>query len=158
MMEKLERLGRPLRPHPEEGGEQPKPAKGLRWYHRAFAVPALALTLFAAGLVAPSEAEAHSGQWFQQYGFGQGWCLYDHWESTDTYYNSVSGVVNEPRGCASLQRYDYNHGNQYMYIPTRDPYNFTRFNSNSYWYVIWDDGSWAGPYSIMDHFCWNYDC
>ena len=121
-MEKLERLGKRLRPCPEEGGEQSEPAKGLRWYHKAFVVPVLALTLFATNLVAPSEAQAHAGQWFDQYGtFGWGSCLYDHWDPTDTYYNSQSGVVNEPRGCADFQRNDPYHGRQFMYIPTRNP-------------------------------------
>jgi hypothetical protein len=67
MMVKLERLGRRLLPHPDEGGEQSKPAKGLRWYHKAFVVPALAFAIVAGGLAFPNQAEAHhTGGWYQQ--------------------------------------------------------------------------------------------
>lgn len=152
MMEWLKRLG--------------KPVKALHWYHKVLVIPALALTMFTASLVAPGEAQAHAGQWFDQYGtFGWGSCYYDHYDYTDTYYNYEAlaggdpyGGVNESRACAYWQRNDPVHGRQFMYIPTRNPYNWSQFNNEGYWYVIWDDGSWNGPWTILDHFCWNYGC
>jgi hypothetical protein len=60
MMEMLKRLGKRSRPHPGEDREQSKPAKRLRWYHKVFVVPALALAIFGAvSVAAPNEAQAH---------------------------------------------------------------------------------------------------
>ena len=86
MMEKLEKLGERLRPNREEDGEQSNQSKGLRWYHKAFVVPALALAMFAAASVAaPDAAQAHAYQWFDWYGtFGHGWCQWAHYHIDDS--------------------------------------------------------------------------
>lgn len=88
MKEKLERLGKRLRPHPEDGGEQSKPAKGLRWYHMAVMVSLFALAVFGAvGVAAPSEAQAHAGGYYYWEGMPQTGAYLCYWNHND--YNGT---------------------------------------------------------------------
>jgi hypothetical protein len=122
MMEKLERLGRRLLPHPKEGGEQSKPARGLRWYHRVLLIPALALALVAGGFALPNQAEAHhTGSWYQQN--MSNWC---YWS-----YNDYSGSAVQ-RGCG------YSEGGVFFYYPIEW--------NNCWYYTTANFVDWWGPF------------
>jgi hypothetical protein len=128
MMEKLERLGRRLLPHPEEGGEQSKPAKGLRWYHKAFVVPALALAIVAGGLAFPNQAEAHHSGYWWQHPWDNSLCF-----STQDHYTGSYAMD----GCGYWQ------GGIFYYYPLR--------YSHCYYYISDDGVTWYGLYK--DPFC-----
>jgi hypothetical protein len=124
-LERLERLGRRLLPHPEEGGEQSKPAKGLRWYYKAFVVPALAIAIFGASLTIPDRAQAnHIGYWGQcvlsygTFGYATCWNVQDH--ATGNYYGEGWGY--------------WDSSGAFRYMP---------LNDNCH-YLLWIGDRWTG--------------
>jgi hypothetical protein len=129
MMERLEKLGRRLRFRQEEAGEQNKPdKKGLRWYHKAFVVLALALTVFGGSLTSLDQAQAsHVYYWGQcSMSYGTTWyatCLNTEDHATGRHY-SVGWGYWESSGA-------------FRYMPDNDPCH--------YW--LWIGDRWVGPWT-----------
>jgi len=129
MMEKLaERLS--LRPQ-EASGEGQK--KGLRWYHKALVVPALALAIFGASLTAPDQARAdHESYWGSCYSaYGMTW-----------YGQCLIGIDH-----ATGQHYELGVG----YWETNDRFAFNYHNDTCHTYVWIRGGGWLGPFE--EDFC-----
>jgi hypothetical protein len=121
----------------DEGDEQSKLARGLRWYHKALLVPALALVLVAGGLVLPKEAQAHHTGYWQ----AQDW-------STTCYYS-----VDDYSG----QRYQWGCGwfvdaaqSTFEYHPSDKPCHIYYWKEN---YPGSTYGQWSGPYQDPFEVC-----